>query len=123
MEAHFELTLAQPWRTKFVEPGPRIYAILLGMRAIVLVVALLATLSPAQELNPDQLLKAAINAQQNGDFQTAILDYRKILELRPDAFEAKVNLGAALVHVGQFDAAITVYQDRKSTRLNSSHDQ
>jgi tetratricopeptide (TPR) repeat protein len=92
------------------ETRRKIYAILLLMRAIVPVIVLLATLCPAQELNPDQLLKTAISAQQSGDFQTAILDYRKILELRPDAFEAKVNLGAALVHVGQFDAAIDVYQ-------------
>jgi Flp pilus assembly protein TadD len=80
------------------------------MRVILLVTVFLATLCPAQESSPDQLLKTAIGAQQSGDFQTAILDYRKILELRPDTFEAKVNLGAALVHVGEFDAAIAVYQ-------------
>jgi tetratricopeptide (TPR) repeat protein len=80
------------------------------MLARVVIIALFAALCQAQESNPDQLLKTAISAQQSGDFKTAILDYRKILELRPDAFEAKVNLGAALVHVGEFDAAIAVYQ-------------
>jgi tetratricopeptide (TPR) repeat protein len=92
------------------------------MRAIVLacVLALFTTLSPAQDLGPDQLLKRAIDAQQSGDFQSAIRDYRKVLELRPDTFEAKVNLGAALVHVGQFDAAIAVYQSALSSAPENS---
>jgi tetratricopeptide (TPR) repeat protein len=64
----------------------------------------------AQQANPDQLLTAAIDAQQHGDFPTAIRDYRKVLELRPNMVEARVNLGAALVHVGDFDGAITMYK-------------
>jgi tetratricopeptide (TPR) repeat protein len=90
------------------------------MRAILLVIGLLATLCQAQESNPDQLLKTAISAQQGGDFQTAIHDYRKILELRPDTFEAKVNLGAALVHVGKFDEAIAVYQSALASASEKS---
>src|SRR6266576_2430896 len=64
----------------------------------------------AQETNPDELLKQAMDEQQRGDFSTAIRDYRKVLELRPDEVQAKVNLGAALVRVGQFDEAITMYR-------------
>jgi tetratricopeptide (TPR) repeat protein len=55
----------------------------------------------------------------------AITDYRKFLELRPDNVEAKVNLGAALAKVGQFDDAITAYRaalpslaDKNPVRLN-----
>jgi Tfp pilus assembly protein PilF len=64
----------------------------------------------AQQENPDQLLKDAIGAQQRGDYQSAITDYRKFLEVHPDNVEAKVNLGAALARVGQFDDAIAMYE-------------
>lgn len=64
----------------------------------------------AQQPNPDQLLNTAIEEQQRGDYQAAIRDYRKLLELRPNLVEAKVNLGAALVHVGDFDGAIAMYR-------------
>ena len=71
---------------------------------------LLSALIAAQESNPDLLLKQAIDEQEHGDFSAAIRDYRKILELRPNDVEAKVNLGAALAHVGQFDEAIAIYR-------------
>jgi len=82
------------------------------MRAVLtlILLTLLAAQSPAQEPNPDQLLGRAIDAQQRGDYQSAIRDYRKLLELRPNTVEAKVNLGAALAHVGDFDAAIAMYR-------------
>src|ERR1700736_2920364 len=83
------------------------------MRAAVLsfiLFTLFQAVIAAQELNPDRLLKQAIEAQQHGDFSAAIRDYRKILELRPNEVEAKVNLGAALAHVGQFDEAIAIYR-------------
>ena len=82
------------------------------MRAVLtlILLTLLAAQSPAQEPNPDQLLGRAIDAQQRGDYQSAIRDYRKLLKLRPNTVEAKVNLGAALAHVGDFDAAIAMYR-------------
>jgi tetratricopeptide (TPR) repeat protein len=92
------------------------WAILLTVRAVLLslVLVLFFVLGPAvtaaQEPNPDQLLKRAIDEQQHGDFSGAIRDYRKILELHPNEVEAKVNLGAALAHVGQFDEAIAMYR-------------
>jgi tetratricopeptide (TPR) repeat protein len=83
-----------------------------AMRAVLALIFL--TLFPAaaraQEPNPDQLLSRAIEAQQHGDYQSAIRDYRKLLELRPNTIEAKVNLGAALAHVGDFDGAIAMYR-------------
>jgi tetratricopeptide (TPR) repeat protein len=85
---------------------------------------LFASFSWAQQ-DPDQILNNAIQAQQGGDYQSAITQYRKFLELRPDNIEAKVNLGAALSHVGQFDDAIAIYQsvlpalaDKNPVRLN-----
>jgi len=80
------------------------------MRKLAALGVLLAGLAVAQAPNPDQLLKRAIDAQQHGDFEAAIRQYRKVLELRPDAVEAKVNLGAALAHVGRFDEAIAMYK-------------
>src|ERR1700722_8446081 len=80
------------------------------MRAALMVFILFPVVVLAQEPNPDQLLKRAIDEQQHGDFSAAIHDYRKVLEVRPNEVQAKVNLGAALAHVGQFDEAIAIYR-------------
>jgi tetratricopeptide (TPR) repeat protein len=83
------------------------------MRAIsgtMLISALLGSMALAQQSNPDQVLSQAIAEQQRGDYQSAIRDYRKVLDLRPNAVEAKVNLGVALAHVGDFDGAIAMYR-------------
>jgi len=80
------------------------------MRAALLFLILLPALIAAQETDPDALLKRAIDAQQHGDFTEAISDYRKILELRPNEVEARVNLGAALARVGKYDEAIEMYR-------------
>jgi Flp pilus assembly protein TadD len=92
---------------------------------LMLMLVLLVAASPAQQRDPDHLLSDAIQAQQRGDFPTAITDYRELLQLRPDNLEAKVNLGAALAHVGQFDDAIAIYKsvlpslkDKKMVLLN-----
>lgn len=79
------------------------------MYRLVFVLCLLGAGASAQQ-NPDRLLKAAIDAQQRGDYQSAIREYHNLLALRPDNVEAKVNLGAALAHVGQFDEAIAMYE-------------
>lgn len=75
-----------------------------------LIFVLLASMTRAQQANPDQLLSRAIAEQQRGDYPSAIRDYRKVLDLRPSAVEAKVNLGVALAHVGDFDGAIAMYR-------------
>lgn len=98
--------------------------ILAAMR-FALLLGLLAGVASGQNPDPGQFLSNAIRAQQNGDYQTAIADYRKFLELRPDNVEAKVNLGAALAKMGEFDDAIAVYRsalpslvDKNPVRLN-----
>jgi len=80
------------------------------MRAMAVLLALFSIALAAQDATPDQLFQSGIEAQQHGDFSTAIRDYRKVLEQRPDDVQAKVNLGAALAHVGQFDEAIATYR-------------
>jgi tetratricopeptide (TPR) repeat protein len=60
--------------------------------------------------DPDRLFNEAVDAQMRGDFTTAIRDYRGVLQVRPQAVEARVNLGAALAHVGKFNDAIEEYK-------------
>jgi tetratricopeptide (TPR) repeat protein len=83
---------------------------MLVIMRLLYVLLLVTVASWAQQQEPDQLLSSAIQAQQSGDYQTAISDYHKYLALRPENLQAKVNLGAALSHVGQFDEAITIYK-------------
>jgi tetratricopeptide (TPR) repeat protein len=83
---------------------------MLAIMRLLFILALFVTVSSTQERDPDRLLNDAIQAQRRGDYQLAITEYRELLGLRPDNVEAKVNLGAALAHVGQFDEAIAIYQ-------------
>lgn len=80
-----------------------------AMRVVLIAFALLS-MSAVSQTSSEQLLRAAIDAQVRGDYDAAIRDYRKVLILQPNMVEAKVNLAAALVHVGQFDEAISLYQ-------------
>lgn len=88
------------------------YAILLTMRYASIVFLLCAgfAVAPAQQSNSAQLMGSAMSAQQRGDYATAIQDYGEYLKLHPNDVEAKVNLGAALVHENQFDEGIAMYK-------------
>jgi len=97
----------------------------LVMFAAVLLIALSAAQAPAQSPNPDQLYDHAVQAQLRGDYETAIRDYRSLIQVRPKMVEARVNLGAALARTGQFDAAIAEYraalplmQDKTGVQFN-----
>jgi Flp pilus assembly protein TadD len=86
---------------------------LLSMRVLlVLLAVLIASSQPLcaqnQATDPEALLRRAIGEQQQGDFNSAIHDYREYLKLRPDTVAAEVNLGAALAHIGQYDEAISL---------------
>jgi tetratricopeptide (TPR) repeat protein len=87
--------------------------------------ALASAQQSAQQPDPDRLFGTAVEAQQRGDYTTAIEDYQKLLKLRPKMVEARANLGAALAHVGRFDEAIKEYQlalpdvpDKDSVHMN-----
>lgn len=69
-----------------------------------------ATFAMAQTPAVDQLFRAAVEAQQHGDFNTAVEDYQRILQLQPGLFDAEVNLAVALVHLSRFDEALQQYQ-------------
>lgn len=75
--------------------------------------------------NADALLSAAIAAQQQHNYKTAIEDYQKVLAVRPNSADARANLGSALAADGQFDAAIeedkralAVAADKAAVRKN-----
>lgn len=94
------------------------------MRTAFIAFALLSAWAASQS-NTEQVLQTAIEEQVHGDYDGAIRDYRKVLSLRPNMAEAKVNLAAALVHLGQFDEAISLYQavlptipEKKAVQLN-----
>jgi tetratricopeptide (TPR) repeat protein len=68
-----------------------------------------ATGQPAKQAAPgeaERLLRDGTAAQQHGDFNTAIADFRKALAIKPDLLQAHVSLGAAFAAAGQMDAAI-----------------
>lgn len=73
-------------------------------------ICLLGSTAAAQRKDPGALFNDAVAAQQHGDFQAAIRDYRAYLAIRSNDFEAKANLGAALVHEAQYDEAIADYK-------------
>jgi tetratricopeptide (TPR) repeat protein len=56
------------------------------------------------------LFASAMKAQQAGDFAAAEADYKKVLELEPQHFEALANLGVVYVNLGRFDDAIASYR-------------
>ncbi len=85
-------------------------AFLIIVSALLVPALIVPSLLAAPQQDIDELLKHAIDEQQHGNFSAAIRDYRKVLELRPNELEAKINLGAALSHAGQFDEAIAIYR-------------
>jgi tetratricopeptide (TPR) repeat protein len=60
---------------------------------------------------PEKLLQRAISEHQTGNTAAAIRDYRSYLKLRPDAVDARSNLGAALASTGNYTEAISEYQE------------
>ncbi len=77
---------------------------------VVLPLVLLAASVTAQDADPNRIFQQAVRAQQRGDFAAAVRDYRRLLKLHPDSAEVRINLGAALVQLRQFDEAIAQYQ-------------
>jgi tetratricopeptide (TPR) repeat protein len=67
----------------------------------------------------DQILKAAIDAQQSGSINAAIGGYEKYLAAHPDTFVALANLGAAYAKVGRYTDAIARYKSALKLRPSS----
>lgn len=69
--------------------------------------------------NPQELFKEAMNAQQAGNFEQAVRDYRLILEKYPKIPEIRSNLGAALAAEGNYSDAITEYKQALALKPDS----
>ena len=65
---------------------------------------------PASPQSAERYLQEAIALHQKGDFEGAIAGYRTYLKLRPNAIDARSNLGAALAHLGRYEEAIAEYK-------------
>jgi tetratricopeptide (TPR) repeat protein len=89
------------------------------MRLLVCAI-LLSCGARAQNASLEQLFRSAVEAQQQGDFTTAVQEYRQLLQIQPDLPDARANLGAALVHLGRFDEAITEYRAALKSDPNNS---
>jgi tetratricopeptide (TPR) repeat protein len=74
------------------------------------VVAIAFCLSHVFAQSPQDLMKEAVAAQQAGNFEQAIRNYRALLEKYPAIAEIHSNLGAALAGEGRYADAIAEYQ-------------
>ena len=61
--------------------------------------------------NPERILQAAIGLHQAGKAEQAIPQYRAYLKLRPEAVDARSNLGVALASTGTYGEAIAEYRE------------
>ena len=74
------------------------------------IMLLFVSATVAQTEPPETLYKKAETAYAQGDKQTAITLYRKILQLKPDFVPVLTNLGVALAHEGDYRGAIDEYR-------------
>jgi Flp pilus assembly protein TadD len=71
--------------------------------------------------NPERILQQAIVLHQAGQLEPAISQYRAYLKLRPDAVDARSNLGVALASAGHYREAIAEYREALKRRPQDSH--
>lgn len=82
----------------------------MGNMRFVACLTLFSCLGLAQSPSPDALFNQAVEAQQRGDFNTAINAYEQFLKTHPKSIDALANLGAALAQTGRLDEAIERYR-------------
>ena len=59
---------------------------------------------------PDPQLQDALALHQKGDLEGAIAGYRAYLKLKPNAIDARSNLGAALARLGRYAESVIEYK-------------
>ena len=69
-----------------------------------------AGVARAQQPDPKQLFQEADQAQQSGDYNTAVKDYEQLVRIHPEIVSAQANLGVALAALGRYDEAIRQYE-------------
>lgn len=82
------------------------------------VVALLFCVSCAYSQSPQDLLKEAVTAQQSGDLDKAVHNYRLLLDKYPNIPEIRSNFGAALAAQGHYPEAIAEYKRALALKEN-----
>src|ERR1700678_3478432 len=75
-----------------------------------LIFALVSSAPAPAQMNPQQLVQDAMQKQQAGDLEGAVVEYRQFLKLDPEATAIHSNLGAALVGLGRFEEALPEYK-------------
>ncbi len=81
------------------------------LRPLAPALLILAALAYAQAPPPEQILQQAVAAHRAGDLDAAIRGYRVYLKARPEAIDARSNLGAALASTGRYSEAIIEYRE------------
>lgn len=71
--------------------------------------------------DPGRILQRAIGLHQAGNVEAAIPQYRAYLKLRPEAVDARSNLGAALSKAGRYAEAIPEYRQALRGRPGDPH--
>ena len=69
----------------------------------------------------NQAFKDALALEQQGKAVTAISAYREVVRQDSTYPEANFRMGRLLAGLDRVPEAVHAYRDRKSTRLNSSH--
>jgi Flp pilus assembly protein TadD len=78
--------------------------------SIVLALAACGTAAPAEEPEAaKEHFELGNDYSQNGEFEKAVEEYKKVLELEPQDVDAISNLGVAYYNLGQLDEAIEQY--------------
>ncbi len=80
------------------------------VRFLVSALLIVATVACAQQ-SPELTLQQAIADHRAGKLDAAIRGYRAYLKARPEAVDARSNLGAALASTGRYSEAITEYRE------------
>jgi tetratricopeptide (TPR) repeat protein len=86
--------------------------------ALILAVLPIQLFAQALTAEAIQHARAGMDAQKQGDIETAIREFRAVTELQPDLAAAFVNLGAACILQRDYAGAITALQ--RSLELNSA---
>lgn len=99
------------WTTAGRQPASFFSSSRVFIAGVVLLGALtaLASASPPQSPDAQQLFQEASEAQQRGDAGLAVSKYQQLIKLHPEITAAHANLGVVLVSLGRYDEAITQY--------------
>ena len=80
------------------------------LMAVCILCGFAVSVSGADPPQAERVLQEAIALHQKGDFEGAVSGYRAYLKVRPDAVDARSNLGAALARLGRYEEAISEYR-------------